>query len=306
MITFLDYVNEENYKRYVLLKSIPRFLYKYVITAAHKKLIGNKININKPEKLSEKIQWLKIHSKDKRKTLLSDKIAVKEYVKSEVPELKFAKIYQVADSVEDLDFEKLPDNFFIKTNNSWRTNLRVEDKNSLTQDDMNRINVFFNKMFKINYAYYNYYELQYKNIKPKIVCEELLCLGQDMTKRKHYDVWCFNGRPEFIIHCYLEKVNENEFESKQYFFDTEWNEVDFYIRYKNSGCTEISENREKILEYSKKLAKDIDFVRIDLMEVDGELYFGEMTFTPYSGFFKVEPECFDYYLGKKLKISADK
>lgn len=302
MIGFLDYVNKKNYLKYLLYRIAPSFLYKYIIVFAHKKLIGNKINLNKPQKLSEKIQWLKIYSKDEKKGLLSDKIFVKQYVKSKISDLKCAEIYQIADSFNDLDFDSLPDNFFIKTNNSWKTNVRVENKNTLTEDDMTRIKKFCEKMLKINYAYYNFYELQYKDIKPKIFCEELLCTSKNMTEIKHYDVWCFNGETEFIICNFLEKMNENEYDSKQYFFDKEWNAVEYYIRYKSFGTFEIPKNRGNILKYAQILSQNIDFVRVDFMEINGELYFGEMTFTPYSGFFKVEPECFDYELGKKLKI----
>lgn len=300
MVNIYDYVTTKYYIRYCFFKLLPRFLFKYVIKYKYKKIFNLNINFEKPEMLSEKVQWIKLYEKDKNKTYLADKIKVKKYIEKTLPELKFAKVYQAATSFEKLNFKNLPSEFILKTNHSWKTNTIIQNKNELTNKDFKKLKKFYNKMLKINYAFWSYYELHYKDIKPKVYAEGLI---KDIYNIKHYEVWCINGNPEFLTYKFLTKNNEY-YVSKQYFFDKDLKKTNFYLEYRNEENIEPPQLAKKAIEYAKILSKDINFVRVDLMESNNELYFCEMTFTPYCGFFEFYPQYYDLIFGMKLKVNS--
>ena len=279
----------------MLFRIVPDFLHRFIIGFKYKKFYNKNINFKNPQRLSEKIQYLKLYEKDERKTVLSDKILVKEYIKEKIPELKCAELYQQATSFKELNINDLPEKFVLKTNHSWRTNIRVENKNELTDKKLRDIDKYYKKMLKINYAYYSYYEMHYKDIKPQVFAEEFI----DSIENIHfYEIWCFHGKIEFI----LRKTHyaDSDF-FQQCFYNERWEKAPFYMAYyMNNDTMELPKNKDKIIEYAKILSKDFNFVRVDFMEVNNELYFGEMTFTPCSGFFKFVPDEFDLVYGQKL------
>ena len=296
-----DYVNQKYYLRYLLFRIVPEFLRKIVIGYKYKRTYNRKINWNNPKHLSEKIQYLKLYEKDGRKTVLADKILVKEYIKDKIPELKCAKIYKQAKSFNELNINDLPEKFMLKTNHSWKTLILIENKNELTYKELRDINKYYNKMLKINYAYYSYYEMHYKDIKPYVFAEEEF-IGCK-KERNNYEIWCFHGEPEFV----LRKTHHIDSGYKQCFYNPDWEQAPFYMdNYKHNDPMELPKNKDKIIEYAKILSKDFNFVRVDFMEADNELYFGEMTFTPNSGFFKFVPEEFDLIYGRKLILNKNK
>lgn len=301
MIDIYDYVTKKYYTRYLFFKLIPKFLFKYVIKYKYKKIFNLDINLKKPELLSEKVQWLKLYGKHNNKSFLADKIQVKKYIEKTIPELKFAKIYQYATSFEELNFEKLPLEFILKTNHSWKTNVIIYNKNDITEEDKKRLKKYYNKMLKINYAFWSYYEMHYSDIKPKVYAEELI---KDFYNIKYYEVWCINGIPEFFSYKFLSK-DADGMNIKQYFFDSNLKQTKFYIDCQNTDKIEVPKFSKRVIEYAKQLSKDIDFVRIDFMESNNELYFCELTFTPYSGFFEFYPRCYDLIFGQKLKLFSN-
>ncbi len=298
MIDIYDYVTLKYYARYLFFKCLPKFLFKYVIKYKYKKVFSLDINLKKPELLSEKVQWLKLYSKDKRKTYLADKIKVKKFIEKTIPDLKFAKVYQHASFFEELNFKKLPSEFILKTNHAWKTNVIINNKNNITSEEIKKLKKYYNKMLKINYAFWSYYEMHYSDIKPKVYAEELI---KDFYNIKYYEVWCINGTPEFFSYKFL---SEDEWGNniKQYFFDTNLKQTNFYIDCRNTDKIEAPKFSKKVIEYAKELSKNIDFVRVDFMESNNEIYFCELTFTPYSGFFEFHPQCYDVIFGEKLKL----
>ncbi len=286
--------------RYYFFKFVPNFFYKYILMLKYKRFTKRNLNMKNPKRLSEKIQWMKLYTKNSQKTLLSDKFKVKEFVLKKIPKLKFAKIYQKGTSFEDINFSLLPDKFVLKTNHAWHTNFIVKNKNNINDEVMKILAKEYKSLLKINYAYWSYYELHYKDIVPYIFAEELLGEPENIT---HYELWCFNGKVEFLSFRYQKRSWDNShFYNVQYFFNSKWEPVDFYIDYKSNEEFQLSENKEKLIYYAELLAEGIDFVRVDFMEINNELYFSEMTFTPCSGFFKFVPDYYDIYYGQKLRI----
>lgn len=289
--------------RYLFLKHIPSIFYKYILKIKYKRTYNRSLNLDNPERLSDKIQWMKLYTDNPRKTLLSDKIYVKNFVSKNVPELKYAQIYQIANSFNDIDFTKLPDSFVLKTNHAWRTNFFVKNKNNLDYKTIRILLKTYKIILKINYAYWSYYELHYRNIKPYIFAEEFLGNPDDIV---HWEVWCFNGKAEFVSYRFPIKFSENNhIRNVQYFFNSRWEPCKFYIGFKGEDPPLLNSNKDKVIKYAQLLAKDINFVRVDFMEINNELYFGEMTFTPCSGFLKFTPDFYDFIYGKKIDIQKE-
>ncbi len=300
-----SYSDKKYLLRYKFFELCPLWFYKYVLSYKYKKVYKLNLNWNfsRMNKLSEKLQWLKLYDSNPEKTKLADKILLKSYVEERIPELKTAKLYKIFDSADDIDFSDLPDTFVIKTNHSWCTNILVEDKNNITLPKLNEYKDYFRQALKINYAYWSYYELHYKNIVPKVFAEEYY---GDRFDTEIYQIYCFNGIPEFIIAgLHNLHVNKGIF-FEEYTFDTDWNSLDFglsfYWNYR-SLVMKKPDRLSEMLEYSKKLSANFKFVRCDFaINKYNNLYLSEMTFTPYSGFLTFYGENQDLYYGNKLKL----
>ncbi len=311
MIANNDY-NEGKYKfRYFVMKYLPEYFYAYVLNYFYKKKFGRSINLNNPKSLSEKILWSSLYDKNPMKTIVSDKLKAKEYVSRIIPNLKSAKVYQVSNNFENIDLSLAPKTFVIKTNHAWKSNILIDDKNKITADYYESLIKYYKNVLSINYAYWGTPELQYKNIKPKIFLEEYLHSKNKESFIGEYQVYCFNGKPEFLGYSvtytgtYLDYDNENYTEEqimKVKFYDSNWEKANFKIRFSNDLADCNSVNKNLVLYYAEILATGFDFVRIDIFEVDEVLYFGEFTFSPYSGFIEFYPDEYDFIFGEKLKI----
>lgn len=288
---------------YFVQRSIPEKLYPLMLFCVYKKNIGKNLNLKNPQTFSEKIQWLKLNKLSSIKTQFSDKLEAKKIVKSLLPDLSFAKVYDSANSFEQLDFSKCPNTFILKTNHSCRTTSIVVNKNEFLKDKekFTLYSSFYRKHLGKNFAFSNFFELQYKDIVPQIFAEEYV-IGDDKTKYREHHVYCFNGEPFFINEIaptYFK--NEDPFRSRLYMLD--WSPAKFAFFYDIKREIPKPSTYDKLLEYSKVLSKDFSFVRVDFIEYEQKLYFGEMTFTPMSGFMKIIPNEYDLILGEKLKIN---
>lgn len=295
-----NYYDKKYLIRYYLLKCVPQVFRNQVLKYQYKKFYNDSLNLKFPQKLSEKIQWIKLYDNNDLKTILSDKLSCKKYIQEHLPNLNMAKLYKEFDTVEDIDFTALPNEFVLKTNHSWKTNIYIYSKNNVSSEQLENMKKYFKRALSINYAYWSYYELHYKNIKPKVFAEEFY---GDIWSVKQYEVWCFNGNPEFIVCNFF--VMDNEVSSyKQYIYDCEWKKLQFNL-FNDVQLDEIPkpQNLMKIIEYSKILSKSFKLVRIDFVENSEKLYLNEITFTPCSGFIKYIGENRDLYYGKKLKLA---
>ena len=253
---------------------------------------GRIINFKNPKLFSEKIQWLKVYDCLPIKTRLADKLAVRDWVKDKIGEKYLKKIYGVYEKYEDIDFSKLPDEYVIKTNHGCNMQLLVIEggKPDALQKDR------FNNFLKVNYAYKSGYEMQYRDIKPKIFVEEYI---KNTNELFEYLIFCFNGEPKMILFASEKRTDK----VCCTMFDTEWNNLHFnYGGHLHEYEVPKPKNFDKMLEIARILSKDFKFVRVDLHNVDGKIYFGEMTFTPASGYMKFNPRKYDRILGDMLVL----
>lgn len=267
---------------------------------------GRIINLKNPRLFTEKIQWLKIYDCTPIKTRLADKIAVREWVKGKIGEKYLKKVYGIYEKYEDINFSKLPKEYVIKTNHGCNMQLLVIEGGKPDKSQKER----FNNFLKINYAYKSGYEMQYKDIKPLIFTEEYiknfhpLCQNSsDFSDYRpelfEYLIFCFNGEPKLILFASGKRTDK----ICCTMFDTQWNNLHFnYGGYLHEAPVPVPENFDKMLDIARTLSKDFKFVRVDLHNVEGKIYFGEMTFTPASGYMKFCPRKYDRILGGMLDL----
>ena len=259
-------------------------------------LFGYKINFSDPKTFNEKLQWLKIYNHDPQYTELVDKYAVRKIVKDKLGEDFLINILGVWNRFEEIDFSRLPDCFVLKTTHNSGGVYICRNRNEL--------NIKKAKQIILDNLSHNYYyagrEWPYKNVKPRIIAEEFISdKNGELTDYKFY---CFNGYVDCVMSCYERSTGEPKF----YFFDKDWKLLRINKRGKEApeGFTKPKPAcLNEMFSIAAKLSEGIPFVRVDLYEVDGKVYFGEMTFYPDSGFDpNYLPET-DKYFGDLIDLS---
>lgn len=256
-----------------------------------------KMNWKLPKTIDQKIQWLKLNDDSELRTRLTDKYAVRSWVKDKIGEEYLVKLLGKWDTAEDIDYNNLPDKFVLKANHGCGCNYIVLDKTKVDRKDVNRK---FKKWLSINYAYLCG-ELQYKNIKPCIIAEEYIAdLDGEIPD---YKVWCFNGKAEYVMY-----LSERTKGLKMAFYNREWEKQDFVYSYpKNESIIPRPEQLEKLISLAEILSEGFYHVRVDFYILkNGQIKFGEMTFSSAGGKSKWNPPEADFKLGSLLKLPTDK
>ncbi len=254
---------------------------------------GKTLNLEHPKTYNEKIQWLKLYDSTPLKTRLADKYLVRDWVSEKIGSQYLIPLLGVYDKFDDINFDELPDKFVLKTNHASGTNRIVTDKSKF---DIKEAREFFNKKMRINYAFWSGLELHYKDIVPKIVVEANIAEpGDDLQDYKFY---CFNGDAKYVV------VDSNRFVNhRRDCFDLNWNHLDVVKQYPNADVPPSKpEDLEEMTRLANVLSQGIGYVRVDLYDVKGRIYFGEMTFTDGSGQEKITPEEFDRTLGDLIDL----
>ena len=273
-------------------KDFPKILKQW-----YKKRTGKNLNLGNPKTFNEKIQWLKLYDNSPLKTKLADKYLVREWIEEQIGSKYLIPLLGVWNNFDEIDFDKLPEKFVLKANHGSHWNIIVKDKSKL---DKSKAKKKFDKWMARDYAFKAGLELQYKGIKPKIIAEKFI---EDTNgELNDYKIMCFNGEPKFVwVDCGRYSNHTKNI------YDLDWNLQPFKMTYSISK-TPIArpENLDKMIELAKILCKDFAFVRVDFYNVDGKIYFGEMTFTSMSGTDKFEPEKYDLELGNMLTLPEKK
>lgn len=254
---------------------------------------GKKLNLKNPVTLCDKINWLKVNDIHDEYTQLADKVAVRDYIKDILGEEYLFPIYGAWDHYKDIDFDSLPDQFVLKCNHDSASVTVIKDKSKM---DHKKLEKFYEGRLRIN-AYNMGREYPYKNIKPKIVVEKYMVPDGD-SDINDYKFFCFNGKPELLL-----IASGRTTDMRTDFFDMDFNHLDLKRIYPFSEKKiEKPEKFEEMKEIAAKLTKDMKFVRLDLYEVGGKIYFGEFTFFPAGGFWPFKPEKYEKIYGDLLKL----
>lgn len=259
--------------------------------------MGGVPDLQYPKTLSEKLQWLKIHDHNPEYHRYADKYEVKKIVSGLIGEEHVIPLLGVWDSFDDIDFDKLPDRFILKTTHDSGSFMICRDKTSF---DYKKARKKFTKALKRNY-YWSDREWVYKDIKPRIIAEEYIdSLGKPDSIE--YKITCMNDEVKFTTICtgiahsaYENRTNDH--------YDRDLNHMPWYAYYKPSKKpAQIPDQMDEMLEYAEKLCKGIPYVRVDFYLVDGKVYFGEMTFYTWAGFIRFDPPEWDRKLGDMLVL----
>lgn len=281
----------------------------------YKKALGKRLNLKNPKDFNEKIQWLKVYSDTTQWTRLADKYKVREYLKELGLEDILVKLYGAWENAFEIDFDKLPEKFVLKTNNGYGKNILVHNKSNL---DFEETKVKLNKWVNEKQGLISF-EPHYWNIPRKIIAEELL---QDFSSAQisssliDYKFWCIHGEPDIIMVIYDRKYTCSQSTKKNKkpsmrasVFDLDWNLRNDILSGPLSKEKQMFLPKPKMFDemirICKILSKPFVQVRVDLYEVNGKIYFGELTFTPGGGSDYFTPEYF-IKMGEKMDLSKAK
>jgi hypothetical protein len=241
-----------------------------------------------PKDLNEKINWLKFYGDTSMWPMLADKYAVREYVKECGLNDHLIPLIGKWDAVDDIDWEALPQQFVMKCNNGSGDVVVCRNKEELNKEETLS---YFRKRLNKEYGILTG-ETHYALIKPCVIAEKLLipkpskgCV-EGREGLIDYKIWCFDGKPAYIV-CYSNRHDKYYCEIGVY--DTEWNSHPEFLRYsshykKEKEPVERPMCLEQMLDIASCLSKGIPQVRVDLYEVNGKVYFGEMTLTSSGGY----------------------
>lgn len=261
--------------------------------------MGHLLNLKHPKCFTEKLQWLKLYDYKPEYTRMVDKITAKEYVAEIIGEEYIIPTLGIWKHFDDIDFSMLPDKFVLKTNHGSGNNGVVicRDKKNF---DHETVRTRLENGLKGN-TYNKYREEPYKGIEPKIFAEQLLEMPSSEAELTDYKFYCFNGKAEF---CQV--IKDRNSQETIDFFDTEWNHQEFIGLNPNANHSikpiPKPDNLATMVELVTRLCHNHIFLRVDMYEVGGKIYFGELTFYPASGLGKFRPKKYDKLLGDILEL----
>ncbi len=254
---------------------------------------GKKLNLKNPKSYNEKLQWIKLYDRKQEYTVMVDKYGVREYIKEKIGEEYLIPLLGVWDSFDEIDFDKLPDQFILKCTHDSGGLVICKDKSKL---DIEKAKTKINKCLKRNFYKYNR-EWVYKDVKPRIIAEKFM-VDESGTELKDYKFFCFDGEPKAMFIA-TDRPHDTRFD----FFDMEFNHLPF-LNGHPMATKEIKKPAgfDEMAELARKLSSGIRHVRTDFYDINGKIYFGEITFFHHSGFTPFEPEEWDYKFGEWINI----
>lgn len=266
------------------------------IRKKYKIKMGKPLSLDPPVTYSEKLQWIKLHDHNPLYTTLVDKYTVKEYVAEKIGKEYIIPTLGVWDRFEDIVFDTLPNQFVLKCTHDSGGLVICRDKKTL---DKQKAKTKIDNCLKRNFYVFGR-EWPYKDVKPRIIAEQYM---EDSRFRelRDYKFFCFNGEVKALFIA-TERQKEGE-DVKFDFFDPEFNHLPFKQGHENARIIpEKPSCFEKMKELASILSEGLREVRVDLYEVDGNVYFGEMTFFHHGGWTPFEPEEWDYTFGEWINL----
>lgn len=267
--------------------------------------MGKCLDLKNPKTYTEKLQWLKLYNRKPEYTTMVDKYEVKEYVAGIIGEEYIIPTLGVWDKPEQIEWDKLPDQFVLKTTHGGGGSGIVICRDKTTFDKKKAIDKL-NQSLKSD-IYHTLREWPYKNVRKRIIAEKYMedfgiAGKEDLVD---YKFFCFGGEPK-----YIQVIQDRRSNETIDFFDLEWNHQEFVGLNPTGGPMFGSaavmpakpNNLDTMIRIARELAKDIDFARVDLYEINGREYFGEITFYPASGFGNFTPDNWNDKLGAMLNL----
>lgn len=258
--------------------------------------MGYKLNLDTPRTYNEKLQWLKLNYHKSIMTTMVDKDAAKKYVADLIGEEYIIPTLGVWDTVDEIDFDKLPKQFVLKCTHDSGGLVVCKAKSSL---DVEKAKSKLRRALKNNY-YYSNREWPYLNVPRRIICEQYM-EDESGYELKDYKWFCFDGEPKALFIATDRQVPGEE--TKFDFFDSEFNHLPFTNGHPNA-TKRINKPRgfEKMKELAAILSKGWPHLRVDFYDINGKVYFGELTFYHWSGMTPFNPKEWDEKFGEWIKL----
>lgn len=256
--------------------------------------LGYNLNLDQPRTFNEKIQWIKLNDRNDIYTSMVDKYEAKKYVANIIGKEHIIPTIGVWEKFEEVDFDRLPNEFVLKTTHGCGGIFICPDKGKM---DINKAKETITKTINSNYYFYMR-EWPYKNVKPRIIAEEYI--KEKNGDLKDYKFFCFNGK----VKCF--KIDFDRFvEHHANYYDPSgkllpFGEMDYPPVFNKK--IDIPKELNTMIELAEKLSTGFRFLRVDFYDVDGKILFGELTFSPAAGVGKFTPEEWDYKLGDWLQL----
>ena len=249
-------------------------------------------DFKKPRSFSEKIWNRMLYNRDPIWTMVSDKLRVREYVVSKACSEYLIPVLWSGDNPNEIPFSKLPSSFVIKANHGCKYNIIVKDK---TQLDVEETKLQLIKWMGTNYCHSSLAgaEWAYKDIVPIILVESFLDFNGNPPL--DYKFFCYSGRVEFI------QVSFDRFgDASERLLDKDFSAIDLWNGLKLfQGKVDRPENYEEMVQVAETLARDFEFIRVDLYNVNGRIFVGELTCYPAGGIARFIPQKYDFIFGDK-------
>ena len=261
--------------------------------------MGRELNLSDPKTFNEKLQWLKLYDRRPEYTMMVDKYLVRDYIAKKLGEEYLIPLLGVWDDPDEIDFDALPDQFVLKCNHNSGLGMCIcKDKSKL---DIEKVKADLRKGLKQDY-YLTGREWPYKDVPRKIICEKYMSDSPDSKNFTDYKFFCYNGYVDCVMVC-LDRASGD---TKFYFFDKDWNLKRINVRAINAPADFTLPKpvcMDKMFDIAAELSKGFRFVRIDLYQSNGHVYFGEMTFFPDSGFDANLLPATDQYFGDLMNLN---
>lgn len=255
---------------------------------------GHVLHLKNPVTFEDKQQWLKLYDKHPEYTELVDKLAVRKHVDAILGPGHCFPLLGAWKSFDEIDFDQLPNEFVLKCNHDSGSTRVIRDKSTLTEADIAALKKHFDARIGYDFFYAGR-EYPYKGIKPFILAEQLMRDEASPDKDvEDYKFFCFNGEPRLMFVA-TDRSTDCRFD----FFDMDFNWLNIQNIHPNSGKTiEKPKHFEEMKQAAAELSKGMKFVRVDLYEINGQIYFGEYTFFHGGAFCRFYPEEWEYRLGE--------
>lgn len=272
---------------------------KQMICIQYRMKTGRKLNLQNPVRYTEKLQWYKLYHRDPLMAQCADKWEVRGFIEKKGLADILNDCYGVYDSEDDINFDVLPNQFVIKSTNG-ASGIGIEICKDKSQIDVPKLKKELHKWLipqknggGREWVYYQY--------KPRLIIEKYLAPGKGENSLVDYKFFCFQGEP-YCLYVMNERFSEGGV--RQNIMDLDYKVMPYRREKIRPIRTELKKPRnfEQMVEMAKTLSKDFPYVRVDFYDIDGRIYFGEMTFFPESGYYDFEPDEFDFMLGEKFKI----
>lgn len=257
-------------------------------------LFGKKLDLKNPKTYNEKLQWMKLYDRRPKYTMMVDKYAVKKYVADIIGNEYIIPTLGVWDRPEDIEWDKLPNQFVLKCTHDSGGLVICRDKSKLDKSlAINKLR----KSLKTDY-YRASREWPYKNVLRRIIAEKYM-EDESVGELPDYKFFCFDGEVKALFIGTERGTGDVKFD----YFDADFNHLDLIQTHPMSGkVLPKPVNFEKMKELAGQLSKGLPQVRVDFYNINGAIYFGELTFFHHGGVIPFHPESWDYTFGSWIKL----